>query len=235
VSGAPARPAEAELVWLDAAPGGVEAWYLPPLIAVRGPVPLLLFTHGNGELIDHWPSAFQEPRRHGVAVLLVEYPGYGRSGGAPSQRSVTATVLAAFDWASQQPSVDPDRIIAYGRSVGGGAAAALADQRPVAALILESTFINVEVFARRFGAPGLLVRDRFDNLAIVRRFSRPLLILHGKHDDMIPVSQARALHDAQPSSELHLMPCAHNDCEPPWGIIEAFLARKRILARKAQG
>jgi pimeloyl-ACP methyl ester carboxylesterase len=229
LSGAATRPNDAEAVWLEIAGASVEAWYLPPLADARGPAPLILFTHGNGELIDHWPSAFDEPRRWGLAVLLVEYPGYGRSGGAPSQRSVTAVVLAAFDWARQQPAVDPTRIIAYGRSVGGGAATALAEERPVAAMILESTFTSVPVFARRFGAPGLLVRDRFDNLAAVRRFTRPLLILHGQHDETIPVAQGRALHAAQPASEFYLMPCGHNDCEQPWAAIEHFLIRHQLL------
>jgi fermentation-respiration switch protein FrsA (DUF1100 family) len=229
LAGAAPRPQDAEVVWLKITGGPVEAWYLPPPVGARGPAPLLLFTHGNGELIDYWPSAFEEPRRWGLAVLLVEYPGYGRSGGAPSQRSLTATVLAAFDWACRQPSVDPTRIIAYGRSVGGGAATALAGERPVAALILESTFTSVSAFARRFGAPALLVRDRFDNLDAVRRFTRPLLILHGEHDEMIPVAQGRALHAAQPASELHLMPCGHNDCERPWIAIERFLTEHQLL------
>lgn len=227
--GAAARPGDAEAVWLKIAGGSVEAWYLPPLAGARGPAPLLLFTHGNGELIDYWPGAFEEPRRRGLAVLLVEYPGYGRSSGAPSQGSVTAAVLAAFDWASQHPSVDATRIIAYGRSVGGGAATALAEARPVAAMILESTFTSVPVFARRFGAPAFLVRDRFDNLAAVRRFTRPLLILHGEHDEIIPVGQGRALHAAQPSSEFYLMPCGHNDCDRPWAAIERFLTRHQLL------
>jgi len=229
LAGATARPSDAEAVWLEIAGGSVEAWYLPPLVGARGPAPLLLFTHGNGELIDDWPSAFEEPRRWGLAVLLVEFPGYGRSGGAPSQPSVTAAVLAAFDWACRHPSVDATRIIAYGRSVGGGAASVLAGKRPVAALILESTFTSVPVFARRFGAPGFLVRDRFDNLAAVRRFTRPLLILHGEHDEIIPVAQGRALHAAQPSSEFYLMPCGHNDCAQPWAAIERFLTKHQLL------
>jgi uncharacterized protein len=229
-AGAPPRPADAQAVWLTTTWGEVEAWYLPPLANVGVRAPLLLFTHGNGELIDYWPDAFEEPRRRGLAVLLVEYPGYGRSGGLPSQTTVKATVLAAFDWAVQQPWLDPSRIIAYGRSVGGGAATALALERPVAGMILESTFTSVRAFAWRFGAPGLLVRDRFDNLRAVRLFAKPLLILHGEYDQTVPVFHARALHTAQPASELHLMPCGHNDCPQPWRVIESFLARHKLLS-----
>jgi fermentation-respiration switch protein FrsA (DUF1100 family) len=232
LAGAEARPSDVEAVWLETTAGRVEAWYLPPLVTAGAPAPLLLFTHGNGELIDYWPNDFEEPRRWGMAVLLVEYPGYGRSRGTPTQHSVTAAVLAAFDWARQQPSVDPSRIIAYGRSVGGGAATALAVERPVAAMILESTFTSLRAFARRYGAPSLLVRDRFDNLESIRRFQKPLLILHGEYDQTIPVAHSQALHAAQPASELYLMSCGHNDCERPWPTIERFLGKHQLLPRR---
>lgn len=229
-AGAPPPPSDARSVWLDIPDGRVEAWYLPPTgQESAGPAPLLVFTHGNGELIDDWPSDFATPRQWGVGVLLVEYPGYGRSTGSPTERSVTEAVLAAYDWAIRQASVDPRRIIAYGRSVGGGAATAMAAVRPVAALILESTFTSVAAFASRYGAPGLLVRDRFDNLAAVRRFTGPVLILHGEHDETIPVSHGRALHSAQPSSDFVVMPCGHNDCERPWGVVRGFLSKHGLL------
>jgi pimeloyl-ACP methyl ester carboxylesterase len=228
-AGAPARPTDAKVIWLETPTAKVEAWYLPPLVSSGARASLLLFSHGNGELIDYWPGDFEEPRRWGMAILLVEYPGYGRSGGVATQASVTATVLAAFDWARQEPSIDPARIIAYGRSVGGGAAAALAEERPVAAMILESTFTSVRAFARRYGAPQLLVRDKFDNLETVRRFQKPLLIVHGEYDQTIPVAHSRALHAAQPASELHLMPCGHNDCPRPWLILKRFLGGHQLL------
>jgi uncharacterized protein len=230
-TGAPPPPSDAQTIWLDIPHARVEAWYLPPTARESaGPAPLVVFTHGNGELIDDWPGDFAVPRGWGIGVLLVEYPGYGRSSGSPSERSVTDAVLAAYDWALAQASIDPRRIVAYGRSVGGGAATALATARPVAALILESTFTSVAAFASRYGAPGLLVRDRFDNLAAVRRFTGPVLILHGEHDETIPVSHGRALHAAQPSSELVVMPCGHNDCERPWSVIRGFLGKHRLLA-----
>src|SRR5262245_4448222 len=104
LGGVPAQPADAQQVWLDTPGARVEAWYLPS--ARPGPAPLLLYTHGNGELIDIWPGAFEEPRSWGVAALLLEYPGYGRSTGAPTQASITAASLAAYDWAARQPGID---------------------------------------------------------------------------------------------------------------------------------
>lgn len=229
VAGAPARPADAEEVWLPTPAGQVEAWFLPPMGAPSGPAPLLVFTHGNGELIDYWPAAFDEPRRWGMAVLLVEYPGYGRSAGRPSQGSITDAVLAADDWARADPRVDTARVIPYGRSLGGSAAALLASARPVPALILESAFTSARAFARQVGAPGVLVRDPFDTLAAVRRFQGPVLVLHGEADTIVPTDHGRVLAAASPRATLRLLPCGHNDCPRAWADIRRFLEAHGLL------
>jgi len=76
-------PGDVRQIWLETAHGRVEAWFLPP-VSASGPAPLLIFAHGNGELIEFWPEEFGVPRSWGVGVLLVEFPGYGRSAGRPS-------------------------------------------------------------------------------------------------------------------------------------------------------
>jgi uncharacterized protein len=226
--GAPARPPDARQVWLESAAGRTEAWLLPPLGRGAGLPPVMLFAHGNGELIDYWPGEFEEPRRAGMAVLLVEYPGYGRSGGHPSERSIGQVMAAAFDWAAAQPDLDGRRIIAYGRSLGGGAMGLLVRSRRPAALVLESSFTSTRPFARRMGAPGFLVRDPFDNLLALRRYDGPVLVIHGEHDDIIPVDHGRALAEAA-RVDLHLMACGHNDCPRPWPLVLEFLARAGLL------
>lgn len=217
----------------------VEAWFLAPLDDAPTPsraAPTLIFFHGNGELIDFWPEEFESPRRRGWAVLLVEYPGYGRSGGRPSESSIVATALAAHDALAGRDDVDARRLVAYGRSLGGGAAAALAARRPtVAALILESSFTGVASLARRFLVPTALVRDRFDNLSAVRAWDGPLLIVHGERDRIVPPSHARALHAAAPRSELVLLPHGHNDMPRAWPAILDFLERAGVGPGRAPG
>jgi uncharacterized protein len=235
LSGAPPRPSDTRAIWLETSTGRVEAWVLPPVGPWPGPSPVLLFTHGNGELIDHWPSAFDEPRRWGLAVVLLEYPGYGRSGGRPSERSIMDAILAADQWVRMQPDLDPSRIIPYGRSLGGSAAAMLAAERPVAALILESAFTSARAFARQFFAPGLLVRDPLDTLAAVRRFAGPVLVLHGEHDEIVSVAHGRALAAASPRPRLQLFPCGHNDCPRPWPEVRRFLDDHSLLPAAADG
>ena len=222
-------PTDVERVWLAASFGKVEAWYLPPVNGGISPAPLLVFTHGNAELIDFWPGEFDPPRAWGFGVLLVEYPGYGRSEGSPSQRSITETMLAAHDWARAKPGIDAARIIPYGRSIGGGAATVLAAARQAPALILESAFSSVAAFASGFGAPAFLVRDRFDTVAAVRNFKEPILVLHGSRDDIVPPQHGADIAAAAPRATLRSMPCGHNDCPRPWDEIRAFLIENRLL------
>jgi len=212
-------PPGGKLVWLGA-DRSTEAWLLRP--SSPPPHPVVVFTHGNGELIDHWLRPFRALTDAGLAVLLLEYPGYGRSGGSPSQESITAAAVAAYDFLAAEPGIDAGRIVAYGRSLGGGAACALALQRKLAALILESTFTSVRDMASRLGAPGSLVRDPFDNLAAVRALDLPMLVIHGERDGIVPVSHGEALAEAA-GVELVRLPCGHNDCPRPWRAILAFL------------
>jgi pimeloyl-ACP methyl ester carboxylesterase len=222
-------PADAQQVWLLTSHGRVEAWYLPPIDPVAERSPVIVYFHGNGELIDYWPGECAEPRSWGVGVLLVEYPGYGRSAGSPSQASVTAATLAAADWAAAQPTIDASKVVAYGRSLGGAAAAILAANRPTAALVFESTFTSVRGFAHGFMAPEFAVLDPFDTLALLKKYPGPVLVLHGAHDTLIPPSHGEALARATPRAELHLLDCGHNDCPRPWATLRAFLVETGVL------
>jgi hypothetical protein len=95
--------------------------------------------------------------------------------------------------------------------------------------VLESTFTSVRAIAARFGLPGFLVRDPFDNRSVVAAFAGPILLLHGEHDEVIASAHARALHAAAGTSELQLAPCGHNDCPRPWPSVGRFLAHHGIL------
>jgi len=209
-----AAPAGVTQVWLAASFGRVEAWYFEAF--GEGAHPTVVFAHGNGELIDDWQDAMEELRARGVSVLLVEFPGYGFSEGRPSRTSLRETFDAAYEWLVGDASVDASRIVAYGRSVGGGPAADLAMDRPVAALVLQSTFTSTVAMARAMFLPGFLVRDRFDNRRVVTDFPGPVLLMHGIHDDVIPFTHAEGLASAREGLRVDVIECAHNDCASAW-------------------
>jgi fermentation-respiration switch protein FrsA (DUF1100 family) len=217
-------PGVAEPVRLDGPAGTHQALLLPPTHGASVPFPLVIFAHGNGELADHWVGEFEPVRDRGWGVLLLEYPGYGRAPGSPSEASIRRSALAVYHWAAIDPRIDSARIVAWGRSLGGGAAAWLAGNRPVAALILESSFTSVRPLAARYLVPGWLVRDPFDNVEALREYRGPLLVLHGTADRIVPVELGRALAATVPGAVFHALPCGHNDCERPWPVILSFLA-----------
>ncbi len=206
--------------------GRWEALHLLP--SGTAAAPTILFAHGNGELTDSWVEPFSELQRLGYGVVLVEYPGYGRSPGTATRASVGAAMMAAYDYAAGHPRVDRARLIGYGRSLGGAAIAELSLQRPLAALVLESTFTSVRDIAARYGIFGPLVRDPFDSRAALTRFKGPVLLLHGERDRIIPASHSRALARVVPGAELALLPCGHNDCARPWPRVLTFLSRHQL-------
>ena len=215
------QSARGESWWFDVDGKRVEAWFLPG--TTSSAAPLIVYTHGNGELIDFWAQAMEPLRAAGIHVLLVEYPGYGRSGGKASERTITATLLAAYDRVSRDPRVDAARIVGYGRSMGGGAIAQLAARRPLAALMLESSFTSLEDMVRAYHVPRWLIVNHFDTRRVLASFQKPVLLLHGTYDEVIPVAHAQALKAAAPGAELHLMNCGHNNCPPHWELLLRFL------------
>ena len=230
-----------ERLWLNTSVGQVEAWYLPAEAdSASNRSPAMILTHGNAELIDHWPTNLSRLGEVGVSLLLVEYPGYGRSEGSPTQSRIMEAVTAGYDWLVSRDDIDEKRIVAMGRSVGGGPASALTRQRSVAALILQSTFSSVGSMAwKAYRLPPFLARDPFDNRAAIAEYVGPVLIFHGRRDDIIPYEQGMALSRANDSVKLITLDCGHNDCPPSWDEfldeIIAFLTREGILSAPDDG
>jgi fermentation-respiration switch protein FrsA (DUF1100 family) len=194
-----------EKIWVTTSFGKIETWFLPQTSGhVAGPAPAVIFAHGNGELIDFWPHEFKKLAHLGIGVLLVEYPGYGRSKGSPNQKNITQAFIRAYDMLVARPSL------------GGGAVCTLAAHRPSAALILMSSFVSVRSFASKYLVPDFLVRDPFDNLAIVQAYHGPVLVVHGKFDDVIPYTHGASLYQAAQHGQLISYGSGHNDCPPSW-------------------
>lgn len=211
-------PAEVEVLWHVADDGSrVPAWLASPEDGWPGqPLPALVFWHGNGEVIDYLlgDPLVAWARRHGLAVLLVEYRGYGQAGGTPSESALVADGLAFVRQLEARPEIDAARLVFAGRSLGGGIACGVAAQRRPAALILLSTFTSLRAVARHYLAPGWLVRHPFASDRIVPELAAagvPILITHGSLDRVVPASHGRQLHALAPGSTYLEQPADHND------------------------
>jgi len=208
--------------------GTIEGWFLPPFGANPGERrPVVVFAHGNGEIIDQWADELEPYRMMGVGVFLPEYRGYGRSPGTPSEAAIAEDFVSFYDALVLRPDVDGARIVLHGRSLGGGVVCNLARQRPAAGLVLESTFTSIAAVARRWLVPPGILTNRFDNEAVVREFPHPVLVFHGRRDKVIPYSHGEALARVAREAKLVSYDCDHNDMlrapDGYWREIETYL------------
>ena len=203
-----------------------------PTASAQTPAPLVVFAHGNGELIDHWPTQLEPYLKLGCRSSSPSTAGMGARAGDPSEGAIAEDYAEFYDMVAARPDVDAAKIVVHGRSLGGGAACGLARQRPVAAVVLQSTFTSVPDVSPWWAAPFLSL-DPFDNLGCVREARVPILIAHGEKDRLIPVEHAHRLHDAAADSTLVLFDAGHNDCPPEgstfWSDVEALLERAGVL------
>jgi pimeloyl-ACP methyl ester carboxylesterase len=209
----------------------LHAWWSPSPGWKPGDV-AMLFLHGNGGNLSHrgsYISVFHKYLRTGV--LLVDYPGYGRSEGVSTEKGCYAAGDAAYDWLTDEKEIPGEQIILYGGSLGGGVATDLASRRPHRALVLVSAFTSFPDQAQAL-YPWLparwLVRNQFNNLAKLARVTGPVFITHGRVDELVPYNMSERLFAAAPQDK-ELFPMnyrGHSDVPDT----EALAAMQRFLA-----
>ena len=197
-------------------------WYLPPASTtdhavprLSTPSPAVLWFYGNGETIGAiWPI-IRDFRPPSAALLVVDYPGYGASGGRATEAGVYEAGELAYEMIARRPDVDRRRIYVYGRSLGSAIATRVAAGHEVAGLILESPFTSARDMAARHYRifPRALVRMRLDNLETIKRVHCPVLIFHGTADRLVPIEMGRRLAAAAPGPVEFVMieSAGHND------------------------
>ena len=199
--------------------GAYSGWFVHN---ADGRAPLVLFFGGNGNCASRLVSSFEttgfwqmEAGQPSTSVrtnyMMIDYPGYGQSSGRPSQNSIFAMALAAYDYAASRPDVDPARIIVEGYSLGTGPATYLASGRNVAGLVLFAPYdTGVSLYNSQFdifhGPMTLLVTQRFDSASYAEHVAVSPLIITSTSDATIDhtLSEALATHFPQPA-DLHVL------------------------------
>ncbi len=189
----------AEDVWIHTADGiRLHAWLVKALAKAETPaLPLItLYFKGNGTNLSNRPGHLREIAAAGSPVLIVDYRGYGKSEGRPTERGVYRDADAAYDHLLGM-GYRPGQIVLLGESLGAAVAVDLARRRPCAGVILECAFTSFSAMAGTF-VPwvGPLFAIGFNTLAKIRDVHAPLLIIHGDHDSFAPYAMGRALFDA---------------------------------------
>src|SRR3954471_1128457 len=184
---------EAEEVVLDTADGErVIIWH----VAAHGDRPVVLYFQGNGGALQHRVDRFRSLTADGQGLIALSYRGYGGSTGSPSETGILADAAAAYAFATSRYAAD--KLILWGESLGTGVAVALASERPVGRIILESPFsaaVDVAAAAYPFVPVRWLMKDQFRSDLRIAKVTAPMLIMHGERDDVVPIAFGERLYN----------------------------------------
>lgn len=207
-------PLPFEEVTLETADGAISAWWRAPAAGE----PAVLFFYGNGMSLEtgRRGGLWDQVASCGAGLFCPDYPGYGKSAGAPGEAAITRTADAALAWLRERHPGIP--VVVMGQSLGCGAAAGLAcrSREAVTGLVLLAPFTSLADAARAH-YPGwfvwLALRERYDSAAVIPSFAKPVLVIHGADDEVIPVAQGKVLAAlAGPAARFVGIPGAtHND------------------------
>ena len=219
-----------EDVWFAAADGTkLHGWYLPHDDARA----IVLFAHGNGGNLSHRDFLLRALHdRLGVAVMIFDYRGYGRSEGTPTEAGVLQDARAARTWLAQRAGVPESELVLMGESLGDGVVVDLAADGGTRGLILESSFASLpDVAAHHYGwlPVKLLMKSRLDSASKIGRYHGPLLQFHGDADRIVPFETGQKLFNAANDPKEFVMIPRGNHNDPPtrryYDALERFFAR----------
>lgn len=173
----------------------LHGWFIPN----RKSDKVVLFFHGNAGNISHRRESIEIFKRLGTSVFIIDYRGYGKSEGKPSEADTYRDARAAWRYLMEIKKVDPRNIIIFGRSLGGAIATKLATEVKSAGLIVESTFSSARDMAHRLMpviAYLIWLRYDYNTVANIKQVRCPVLIVHSLDDDIIPYKLGIKIYNA---------------------------------------
>lgn len=213
-----------QATWLEreevnfSSPDGTKlhGWY------VEHPQPkaVVLYCHGNGTHVAHLGEFLRQMRDDfQVSIFAYDFRGYGRSEGKPIETGILQDSEAAQKWLAERASIPPEQLVLMGRSLGGGIALHLAAENGARGVILQNTFTSLpDAAATHYPwlPVRLLMKNRYDSLSRINRYSGPVLISHGTADTIVPFTHGQKLFEVAkgPKEFFEIAGGGHNDPEP---------------------
>ena len=189
----------------------LHGWWVP-VSAARGTVLLL---HGNAGNISHRLEYLTMFNRLGYASLIIDYRGYGKSSGTPSEDGTYRDAEAAWQYLMETRKLKPQDVVVLGESLGGGVATWLAAKYPPRALVLASVLTSVPDLGAKvypWLPVRLLARIDYNSRERMQQITAPVLIAHSREDDIVPFAHGEALFAAaREPKQFLVMSGGHND------------------------
>jgi len=190
----------------------LHGWY----ISSKSSNATLLWFHGNAGNITHRLVNIEALKPLDLDIFIFDYRGYGKSEGEPNEEGIYLDSQAAYDWLVKVKRIIPEKIILFGRSLGGICAVEVASKNPVAGIILESVFPSAGKMARKMFPVlplGWAIKSKFNAIGKVPNLKIPKLFLHGTRDQIVPYNLGRELFSAaaDPKIFYDIEGAGHND------------------------
>ncbi|SEC47526.1 hypothetical protein SAMN04489727_3889 [Amycolatopsis tolypomycina] len=188
------------------------AWYLRP--AGRDPAATVLVAGGNGGNRAGRAPLAAKLVQAGLAVLLLDYRGYGGNPGDPSEDGLALDVRAAHRYLTEDRRVPPGRLVYFGESLGSAVVTELALEHPPAGLLLRSPFVDLAAVGAEiypYLPVRLLLRDRFPVKEQAARLRLPAVVVVGGRDSIVPPAQSREVAAAASARLVEIPDADHND------------------------
>ena len=157
----------------------------------------LVIFHGNAGHLSNRIYKLNELYKLDINILLISWRGFSGNKGSPTEQNLYKDAEAAIKWLNEK-NINNNQIILYGESLGSGVAVELGKKNNFNSIILESPFTSIENSAKIY-YPYLpvrfLLKDRYDSIGKIKMINTPILIMHGKKDDVIPFSMGKELFE----------------------------------------
>ena len=157
----------------------------------------LVIFHGNAGHLSNRIYKLNELYKLDINVLLISWRGFSGNKGSPTENNLYSDAKASINWLNEQ-GVNNGQIILYGESLGSGVAVELGKENNFNSIILESPFTSIENSAKIYYPylpVRLLLKDRYDSISKIKMIHTPILIMHGKKDDVVPFSMGKELFE----------------------------------------
>ena len=174
----------------------------------------LIYLHGNAGNLSDRLDKIKILYDVGMNVFIIDYRGFGKSHGTPSEHGLYEDALQAYDYLLTRNDIDPGKIGVYGASLGGAVAIDLATKRPLTCLIVDSSFSSAADMGKAMYPfiPSFLIQTKLDSASKIPRISIPKLFIHSPQDDVIPFKLGKKLFDMAGSPKAFLeVSGGHND------------------------
>ena len=195
-------------------PDGIKlhGWFF----AKNNAIATLIWCHGNAGNISDRLYDLVLLCKLPINVFIFDYRGYGRSEGSPDEKGIYLDAEAAYDYMTSRNDVNKNKIIIFGRSLGGAVAVDLATKRSGIGLILEATFTSAKDMAKSsfgFLPVHYIMKTKLNSIAKITGIEIPVFVAHGTSDRTVPFKLGRRLFEAanEPKEFYEIQNADHND------------------------